>query len=60
MSYIGTVHSHPGGTAEPSVADLTNFFGLVSLIIKWPYRDEDIFAWDSKGNQIEMTIEGEE
>ena len=59
MSYVGTVHSHPGGSAEPSVADLTNFFGLVSLIIKWPYRDEDIFAWDSKGNQIEMTIEEE-
>ena len=56
MSYVGTVHSHPGGTAEPSVTDLNNFFGLVSLIIKWPYRDEDIFAWNSKGEGIELTV----
>lgn len=58
MSYVGTVHSHPGGSAEPSVTDLNNFFGLVSLIIKWPYRDEDIFAWNSKGEGIELTVEG--
>lgn len=56
MSYVGTVHSHPGGTAEPSVTDLNNFFGLVSLIIKWPYRDQDIFAWNSKGDGIELAI----
>lgn len=58
MSYVGTVHSHPGGSAEPSVTDLNNFFGLVSLIIKWPYRDEDIFAWNSKGEGIELTVGG--
>ena len=56
MSYVGTVHSHPGGTAEPSLTDLNNFFGLVSLIIKWPYRDQDIFAWNSKGDGIELSI----
>lgn len=56
-SYVGTVHSHPGGSADPSVADLTNFFGLVSLIIKWPYGDQDIYAWDSKGGRIEVSIE---
>jgi len=57
MSYVGTVHSHPSGSAEPSPTDLLNFFGLVSLIIKSPYDDEDIFAWDSKGNQIKLLIE---
>ncbi|MXY60651.1 MAG: peptidase [Cenarchaeum sp. SB0665_bin_23] len=56
LSYVGTIHSHPGGSAEPSVTDLNNFFGLVSVIIKWPYNDEDIFAWDSKGGSIELTI----
>ena len=50
--YIGMVHSHPVGTAEPSSEDLHNFFGLVSVIIKSPYEDEDIFAWDSSGNSI--------
>lgn len=57
MSYIGTVHSHPSGSAEPSLTDLVNFYGLVSLIIKSPYDDDDIYAWDSQGNQIKLLIE---
>ncbi len=36
LSYVGTVHSHPSGSAKPSVTDLHNFFGLVSLIVKSP------------------------
>jgi len=55
-SYIGIVHSHPAGSAEPSVTDLNNFFGLVSLIIKFPYDDDSIFAWDSSGNSISLTL----
>ena len=56
LSYVGIVHSHPSGSAEPSVTDLHNFFGLVSLIIKSPYNDDSIFAWDSDGNQISLSI----
>ncbi len=56
LSYVGTVHSHPSGSAKPSVTDLHNFFGLVSLIVKSPYGDDDIFAWDSNGDSIELTI----
>jgi len=56
LSYVGTVHSHPSGSAKPSVTDLHNFFGLVSLIVKSPYDDDDIFAWDSNGNSIKLTI----
>jgi len=56
LSYVGTVHSHPSGSARPSVTDLTNFFGLVSIIVKSPYRDEDIYAWDSNGNQVNLTV----
>ncbi len=56
MSYLGIVHSHPSGSAEPSLTDLHNFFGLVSLIVQFPYGDEDIFAWDSKGNSIKLEI----
>ena len=55
--YIGMVHSHPVGTAEPSSEDLHNFFGLVSVIVKSPYDDEDIFAWDSSGNSIPILDE---
>ena len=55
--YIGMVHSHPVGTADPSLEDLHNFFGLVSVIVKSPYEDEDIFAWDSSGNSIPILDE---
>jgi proteasome lid subunit RPN8/RPN11 len=56
LSYIGTVHSHPTGSANPSITDLHNFFGLVSIIVKSPYGDDDIFAWDSQSNPIAITI----
>ena len=58
-SYVGIVHSHPSGSAEPSVTDLNNFFGLVSLIIQSPYDDDSIFAWDSGGNTIPLCINDE-
>ena len=39
------------------ISDLGTFFGLVSLIIKSPYDDDDsIFAWDSGGNPIPLEI----
>ena len=55
-SYVGIVHSHPKGSEKPSITDLNNFFGLVSVIVKSPYDDADIFAWDSKGDPIEITV----
>ena len=56
MSYMGIIHSHPSGSAEPSLTDLHNFFGLISLIVKFPYGNEDIFAWDSKGDSVNLEI----
>jgi len=56
MSYVGIVHSHPSGSAKPSLEDLNNFFGLISIIVKSPYEDEDVFAWDSKGNSVTLTV----
>ena len=70
LSYVGIVHSHPIPDnvvdkekssanidwAYPSITDLDNFFGLVSLIVKSPYEDDDIFAWDSNGKQIPIEI----
>lgn len=53
-SYIGMFHSHPSGTAEPSVTDLHNFFGLVSVIVAFPYENDDICAWDSSGAPIRI------
>ena len=56
MSYVGTVHSHPSGSAKPSVADLNNFFELISLIVRFPYGDDDVFAWNSNGVAVTLTI----
>ena len=56
LSYVGTVHSHPSGSANPSLTDLNNFFELISLIVRFPYGDEDIFAWDSEGNSVKLEI----
>jgi len=55
-SYVGIVHSHPKGSEKPSITDLNNFFGLVSITVKSPYDDDDIFAWDSKGDPIEIAV----
>ena len=56
LSYVGMVHSHPSGSADPSVTDLHNFFGLVSVIVKFPYDEDSLFAWDSSGNSIPLLI----
>ena len=56
LSYVGIVHSHPTGSARPSLTDMNNFFGLISLIVKSPYENEDIFAWDSNGNSVKFTV----
>src|SRR5574341_492704 len=45
-AYIGTAHSHPGASDRKSVEDLNHFFGLVSVIISFPYEDRTIGAWD--------------
>lgn len=58
LSYVGSAHSHPSGPATPSITDLHNFFGLVSIIVKSPYENnDDIFAWDGTGNQLEIIFE---
>ncbi len=56
LSYVGMAHSHPVGSADPSLEDLNNFFGLVSIIVKSPYNEDDVFAWDSSGNPIVISI----
>lgn len=56
-SYVATMHSHPRGSARPSIADLHNFFGLASVIVQAPYEDGDIFAWDRDGKPIPVEFE---
>lgn len=57
LSYIGTSHSHPSASNRPSLQDLNNFFGVVSIIISYPYEYETIAAYDRNGNNIRLIIE---
>jgi len=57
-SIVGSVHSHPGPSNTPSRADLQFFSkrGLLHLIIKKPYREQDIQGYDAHGNKIGFGI----
>ena len=56
LSYVGTAHSHPGGSNKPSLEDLNNYYGLVSIIINYPYTYNTIAAFDRDGNHMEFQI----
>ena len=56
LSYIGTAHSHPSGSNKPSLEDLNNYYGLVSIIISYPYEDNTIGAFDRDGKNMEIKI----
>lgn len=56
LSYIGTAHSHPSGSNKPSLEDLNNYYGLVSIIISYPYEDNTIGAFDRNGKNMEIKI----
>jgi len=56
LSYIGTAHSHPGSSNSPSLEDLNNYFGLVSIIINYPYDDATIAAFDRNGERFALRI----
>jgi proteasome lid subunit RPN8/RPN11 len=54
-SYIGSAHSHPGGSNRPSLEDLNRgFYGAVSIIIAHPYDDSMIAAYDRNGSKLEI------
>lgn len=53
---IGSVHSHPGYSADPSDADLQFFSkkGIFHMIIAEPYTRDGIRAYDSWGNLVDF------
>src|SRR5918911_2678400 len=56
LSYVGTAHSHPSGSNKPSLEDLNNYYGSVSIIISYPYTYNTIAAFDIDGNNLELQI----
>lgn len=55
---IGSVHSHPTPVNVPSKADLFFFNkrGYIHLIIGYPFRANNIAAYDSYGRKISFRI----
>ncbi|WP_455645055.1 Mov34/MPN/PAD-1 family protein [Methanosphaera sp.] len=55
---VGSIHSHPGPSAQPSNADLTFFSknGYFHMIICRPYNVNTISAYDAYGNNMPFTI----
>lgn len=55
---VGSVHSHPGYSAEPSTADLQFFAkkGYFHIIIAQPYDEDSIRAYDGFGELVDYSI----
>lgn len=54
----GTVHSHPDHVCWPSSQDLWFFskFGGVHLIICYPFSPEDVRAYNSSGEALNIDV----
>ena len=56
FSIIGTIHSHPSGVLDLSVTDQHSFYGMISLLIGYPYRIQDVIAFGKSGSRIPLII----
>lgn len=57
FSLVGSVHSHPSGTATPSVGDLNHSFGRVMMIVAYPFMGkENVAVYSSSGEQISLRL----
>jgi len=58
FSIVGTVHSHPGYSNEPSDDDLDFFshYGGVHIITCLPFSDGSWKAYDSHGGIVDLEI----
>jgi len=57
FSVIGTVHSHPSGILTPSDADLNHIFGIVLMIVGFPFMDErNVAVYNRSGERLTLQI----
>jgi proteasome lid subunit RPN8/RPN11 len=57
FSIIGTVHSHPSGNLTPSVGDLNHFFGIVLMIVSFPYANEqNVAVYNRNGEKVILQL----
>jgi len=52
---VGTVHSHPSESGEPSTQDLKLFSRYpVNMIVFYPFSEDCFKTYDNKGDPIEL------
>jgi proteasome lid subunit RPN8/RPN11 len=57
FSIVGTVHSHPSGDLTPSTADLNHVFGIILMIVGFPFADErNIAAYNRNGEKLTLQV----
>jgi proteasome lid subunit RPN8/RPN11 len=57
FSVVGTVHSHPSGNLTPSNADLNHIFGVVLMIVGFPFADErNVAVYNRDGEKLTLQI----
>lgn len=57
FSIIGTVHSHPSGILIPSAEDYNNMYGLIMVVIAYPYHNiKNIAIFNRSGEYIPFKI----
>ena len=58
FTIVGTVHSHPSLSANPSNADIALFrkYGKIHIIAARPYDESSWKAYDYMGNEVEIEV----
>jgi proteasome lid subunit RPN8/RPN11 len=57
LSILGVAHSHPNGVQQPSLEDLSNFYGRFMIIATYPYGSEaDIGVFEREGNRVAFKV----
>jgi proteasome lid subunit RPN8/RPN11 len=57
FSIVGTVHSHPSGSLNPSSTDLNHFVGRILMIAAYPFSDEkNLVAYRRSGERAALQI----
>jgi proteasome lid subunit RPN8/RPN11 len=57
FSIVGTVHSHPSGNLNPSTTDLNHLFGIVLMIVGFPFTDErNAAVYNRNGERLSLQI----
>lgn len=57
FSIVGTVHSHSSGNLAPSTTDLNRSFGIILMIIGFPFMDErNVAVYNRSGKKLMLKV----